>query len=118
MSDLWDALNVAERYRPLVLAVLVAALLPGIPHPVVLLTGEQGTGKSTATARLASIIDPSPAQLRKPPRDLEQGTTAAAGMGGSSPDKVVSRQHCRMAWVRRACRRGIREEPTSVPVLT
>lgn len=78
-AELWDALNVAERYRPLVLAVLVAALMPAIPHPVVLLTGEQGTGKSTATARLASILDPSPAQLRKPPRDLDTWTTAAAG---------------------------------------
>jgi translation initiation factor RLI1 len=58
------------------LAVLVAAPIPRIPHPVTLLTGEQGTGKSTATARLASIIDPSLAQLRKPPRDVEQWTTA------------------------------------------
>jgi hypothetical protein len=78
-AGLWDALNVAVRYQPVVLAVLVAALMPTIPHPVVLLTGEQGTGKSTATARLASVIDPSPAQLRKAPRDVDAWTTAAAG---------------------------------------
>ncbi len=78
-SGLWEALNVADRYQPIVLAVLIAALIPSIPHPVVLLTGEQGTGKSTATARLASVIDPSPAQLRKAPRDVEAWTTAAAG---------------------------------------
>lgn len=78
-TDLWAALNVAPRYRPLVLAVLVAALMPTQPHVVVLLLGEQGTGKSTASGRLASILDPSPAQLRKPPRDADTWTTAAAG---------------------------------------
>jgi hypothetical protein len=78
-TGLWAALNVAEKYRPLVLAVLVSALMPAMPHVVVLLTGEQGTGKSTATGRLASILDPSPAQLRKAPRDVEAWTTAAAG---------------------------------------
>lgn len=76
---LWPALNVAERYRPLLLAVLVAELIEDMPHPVVLLTGEQGTGKTTATARLASIIDPSPVATRKTPRDVESWTTAAAG---------------------------------------
>jgi hypothetical protein len=79
LDALWLAVNVAEQYRPLVLAVLVAALIPDLPHPVVALTGEQGSGKSTATRRLASIIDPSPAQLRKAPRDVEAWTTAAAG---------------------------------------
>jgi hypothetical protein len=79
LNALWYAVNVAKRYRPLVLAVLVAALIPDLPHPVVAITGEQGVGKSTATRRLASIIDPSPAQLRKAPRDVEAWTTAAAG---------------------------------------
>lgn len=76
---LWPVLNIAEKYRPLVAGVLVAALLPDLPHPVVLLTGEQGTAKSTTTARLGSILDPSPAQVRKAPRDVESWTTAAAG---------------------------------------
>ena len=44
-----------------------------------MLTGEQGTGKTTATARLASIVDRSPVWTRKPPRDVEAWTTAAAG---------------------------------------
>lgn len=79
LSALWNAVNVAKRYRPLVFAVLVAELIPDLPHPVVAITGEGGTGKSTATRRLASIIDPSPAQLRKAPRDVETWTTAAVG---------------------------------------
>lgn len=79
LAQLWPLLNVAEADRPLVLAVLVAELLPDIPHPVVSLGGEQGTGKSTASRTLAALLDPSPAQLRKPPRDVESWTTAAAG---------------------------------------
>jgi hypothetical protein len=89
-DDLWPQLNVTERYRPLVAAVLVAELMPRLPHPVVLLTGEQGTGKTTATARLASIIDPSPAQVRKQPRDVESWTTAAAGSWVVALDNLSS----------------------------
>ncbi|MGH3869798.1 MAG: hypothetical protein ACRDQ4_27605 [Pseudonocardiaceae bacterium] len=42
--------------------------------------GEQGTGKtSAATKMLAALLDPSPAQVRRAPRDVETWTTAAAG---------------------------------------
>lgn len=79
LSDLWRLLNVAERDRPLVLAWLVAALLPDVPHPVLAFRGEQGSGKSTATRTVAALLDPSPAQVRKPPRDVDGWVTAAAG---------------------------------------
>ncbi len=79
LAELWALLNVAEVDRPVVAAVLVAMLLDNIPHPVVLLVGEQGSGKSTAALVLAGLLDPSPAQLRKAPRDVESWTTAAAG---------------------------------------
>lgn len=79
LSELWQLLNVSAADRPIVAAVLVAALLPDVSHPVVLLTGEQGSGKSSASRLLAGLLDPSPAQLRKSPRDVEAWTTAAAG---------------------------------------
>lgn len=90
LDVLWQAINVAERYQPLVLAVLIAELFPDLPHPIVAVTGEHGTGKSTATRRLASIIDPSPAPLRKPPRDVEAWTTAAAGSWVVALDNLTS----------------------------
>lgn len=79
LDDLWRFLNVRPDDRPVVLAWLVAALgWPGIPHPVLGVFGEQGTGKSTASRTLVSLVDPSPVPLRKPPRDAEQWVTAAA----------------------------------------
>lgn len=79
LAELWDQLNAAARYRPLIAAVLVSALMPDMPHVITALTGEQGTGKTTAMKMPAAIIDPSPAQVRKAPRDVEAWTTAAAG---------------------------------------
>ncbi len=79
LAELWALLNVAPQSRPVLLAWLVSALLPGIPHPIAALVGEQGTGKSSASRMLTALLDPSPAQLRKPPRDIDGWTTAAAG---------------------------------------
>lgn len=80
LSELWPLVNVAVGDRALVLAWLVAALLrPTIPHPALGVFGEQGTGKSTASRTLVSLVDPSPVPLRKPPRDADSWVTAAAG---------------------------------------
>lgn len=79
LDELWAWLNVAEDDQPLLAAWLASTLDPDIPHPVVSLSGEQGTGKSTATKVLVSLLDPSPVPLRKPPRDAESWVTAAAG---------------------------------------
>lgn len=79
IGELWDRLNVAAADRPLVLAWLVAALgWPDIPHPVLALMGEQGTGKSTASRALVELVDPSPVPLRKPPKDADGWVTAAS----------------------------------------
>lgn len=69
LAELWEFVNVTEADRPLVLASLVAALFPAIPHPIVTLAGEQGSGKSTAARRLIALMDPQPSALLSPPRD-------------------------------------------------
>ncbi len=79
LATLRDLLNVSDESWPLLAAWLVAALLPGIPHPVLLLRGEQGTGKSTAARLLGSLVDPSTAPLRTPPANVTDWAVAAAG---------------------------------------
>lgn len=77
-DDLWSMVNVAEVDRPLIIAWLVAALLPDIPHPVLLFAGEQGTGKSTAMRYLTELVDPSRASTRSQPRDAAQWIITAS----------------------------------------
>jgi hypothetical protein len=57
LDQLWVWLNVAEEDRVLVAAWLVAALSADIPHPILSLAGEQGSGKSTAEKVLVSLMD-------------------------------------------------------------
>jgi hypothetical protein len=70
--------NSSDADWPLILAVVVAALLPNIPHPVVVLQAEQGLGKSTAARLLGSLLDPSTVPLREPPKDGEAWTLPRA----------------------------------------
>lgn len=78
IAELWQWLNVTAEDRPLVLAWLVHALFASAPHTVLGIFGEQGTGKTTAEKVMVSILDPSPAAVRKPPRDTESWVTAAS----------------------------------------
>jgi hypothetical protein len=79
LEELWAWLNVTEEDRPSVAGWSVATLIPHIPHPVLNLDGEQGSGKTTAAKALVLVSDPSPVPTRKPPRDAESWVTAAAG---------------------------------------
>ncbi len=79
IAEVWDLLNVTEADRPLIVAYLIGALYPGIPHPALALTGEQGTGKTTAARIIGGLIDPSPVPVRKAPRDADSWITAASG---------------------------------------
>jgi hypothetical protein len=62
-------LNVASKDWPLIPLWLVAALFPDIAHAVLFFLGEQGSAKSWAGRLCSAVIDPSPAQLRRPPTD-------------------------------------------------
>ncbi len=48
---------------------LVSATNPGGPFPILAVSGEQGSGKSTVSKVLKSILDPSTAALRSMPRE-------------------------------------------------
>ena len=80
LSVLWKLLNVAEEDRVLLAAYQVAALRPRGPYPVLALTGEQGSAKSTVARAVRALVDPSAAPLRsapKDPRDLMIAATSS-----------------------------------------
>jgi hypothetical protein len=79
LDELRSLLNMTDKTWPLAAAWLVSAFIPDVPHPVALITGMQGTGKSTAGRMLCLVVDPSEAPLRSAPRDEGQWITAAAG---------------------------------------
>lgn len=93
LTDLRDLLNISETDWPLIVAWLVAALIPDLPHPVLLLRGEHGTAKSSAARLLTSLIDRCASQLRTAPRNVEDWAVAAAGSWVTCLDNVSDLQH-------------------------
>jgi hypothetical protein len=59
---------------------------------------------NTATVRLSQQVGVAEGSLIR----------VVPGRVGSGPDKAGTGQYCQMAWVRRARRRGVREEPASI----
>lgn len=62
----------------LTLAWLVAALRPAGPFPILCVTGEQGSAKSTLCRILRALLDPNSAPLRSAPREDRDLMIAAA----------------------------------------
>ncbi|SBW19460.1 ATP-binding protein [Candidatus Protofrankia californiensis] len=78
LAALRRLVNVSDAGFRLLVGWLVAAFLPDIPHPILVLTGEQGTAKSTAARLTVCLLDPSPAPLRSAPRDVRQWSVTAS----------------------------------------
>ncbi|MCJ7538874.1 MAG: hypothetical protein MUO88_04330 [Desulfobacterales bacterium] len=70
--------NVSERDFILIVAWLVTALNPNIPTPILNIFGEQGSGKSTMTAMLRDLIDPSTVPHRALPRNERELAISAS----------------------------------------
>lgn len=69
LSLLKKYLNVAEEDLPLIIGWIFCALGAVKPYPILIFQGEQGTGKSTNTRLIRSLVDPSSVPLRSPPKD-------------------------------------------------
>lgn len=70
IEELRQFLNVRDEGSfMLVVAWLVASLRDRGPYPVLVLNGEQGSGKSMFTRYLRALIDPSAAPIRAVPKD-------------------------------------------------
>jgi hypothetical protein len=78
LTPLRRLLNVSDEQFDVVVAWLAAALVPNIPHAILVLAGEQGTAKTNATRMLASILDPRSAQTMGLPTGARDWVDAAS----------------------------------------
>ncbi|MFC4054653.1 hypothetical protein ACFOY4_33605 [Actinomadura syzygii] len=77
LASLAELLNMNATGFRLLVAWLVAAFIPDLPHPILTFRGEQGTGKSKSAQMVIGIIDPSGAPKRTAPRDVKSWATQA-----------------------------------------
>lgn len=93
LDELWKLTNFAVESRPMVLAWLVSALMPEIPHPILLITGVQGTAKTTSAQALVELVDASTSPMRTVPRDIKDWAVAASGSWVTAIDNISSIQN-------------------------
>lgn len=68
-KSLFEVFPLPKNEQVLVVAWLIMALNPKGPYPLLVLQGEQGTGKSTLSKLLRWLIDPNIAPIRTAPRN-------------------------------------------------
>jgi hypothetical protein len=78
VEELRSLLNVGDEAFPLLIAWLIGALRPRGPYPVLVLQGEQGSGKSTTARMVKALIDPTQAPLRSMPKSERDLAIAVA----------------------------------------
>lgn len=77
LAKLRALLNTDEDGFRLLVAWLVAAFIPDLPHPILTFRGEQGTGKSYSAKMVIGLVDPSGAPKRTAPRDIKSWSVQA-----------------------------------------
>lgn len=69
IREIQELLTVDQKDFPLVMAWLLFSYFAKYSHPILMLAGEQGSGKSTSAFILKSLVDPSKAALLSSIRD-------------------------------------------------
>lgn len=58
VSLLWKLMNIAEPMRPMILANLLNAMQKAADHPILSLTGQAGSAKTTTSGMYSYLLDP------------------------------------------------------------
>ena len=72
LDGLRELINLPDDDYRLAIGWVIAAYFTGIPHPILLVQGEQGTAKSGLIRTLLALVDPQPAAERTPPKDQRE----------------------------------------------
>ena len=89
-DELRQFLNADDDSFALIKAFLVSTLRPDLPFVFLVLTGEQGSGKTSQSIRLKSVVDPSKAPVCGLPRELRDMAIAAGNTWMLAFDNVSS----------------------------
>ncbi|MGH3326196.1 MAG: ATP-binding protein, partial [Streptomycetales bacterium] len=89
LAGLRALLNLTEEDYRLVIGWVVAAYLIDMPHPILLVQGEQGTAKSNLVRALLALIDPQPAADREAPSDKREWAIFARASWAFSFDNIT-----------------------------
>ncbi|MEQ4207933.1 hypothetical protein [Actinopolymorpha sp. B9G3] len=89
LAPLRTLVNLSEDDFRLVIGWVVAAYFTDIPHPILLVQGEQGTAKSNLIRCLLGLIDPQPAEDRESPADKREWAIFARASWAFSFDNVT-----------------------------
>jgi hypothetical protein len=78
LDDLWQLLNVRDADRPLVLGWILSTMTPDGSKPILVFSGEKGSGKSSAAQLLKRLTDPTNVDMTGGVEDQRQFAVAAA----------------------------------------
>jgi len=88
LEELRRLINISDEAWPILIGWLIAAYVPDIPHPILFLSGTQGTGKSWFAETLLDLIDPSTVPRGHLPRDADRWHETAQNRWGMILDNV------------------------------
>ncbi|MET3769438.1 hypothetical protein ABIB15_002134 [Marisediminicola sp. UYEF4] len=88
VDGLHALLNVDDRRFRLLVGWLISTFLPDIPQAILVITGQQGTAKTTTAKMLLNMFDPNAAGVQSQPTNEENWAVSARAVYGVGLDNV------------------------------